>query len=56
MASTLLIERIEGAILMMPIAASMIFALVMLVAFEQVSVGIFMTLVGIAISLATFSF
>jgi hypothetical protein len=41
---------------MLPVAASMIFAFVMLVAFEQLSVGIFMTIVGIALSIATFTF
>ena len=41
---------------MMTVAASMILAFVMLVAFEQVSVGVFMTVVGLLISLATFTF
>jgi hypothetical protein len=41
---------------MMTVAASMILAFVMLVAFENISIGVFMTIIGLAISLATFTF
>ena len=40
---------------MMPVAAATIFAFLMLVSFEKISVGIFMTLIGIALSIATFA-
>lgn len=41
---------------MMTVAASMIFAFIMLVAFENISVGVFMTLVGLVLSLANYTF